>query len=104
MGWGCLGKKELWLQLPAPVCSAFPSLLHPLTQPLIPLPPGSQVQLGDTSAVDKVPREFVGHEDIVLGHSGDACVVTDDARQTDPGQGLLLLLAEYALVLPPKPA
>lgn len=103
-GWGRLGKKELWLQLPAQVCPAFTSLLHPLTQPLVPLPPGSQVQLGDTTAVDKVLRESVGHEDVVLGHSGDACVVADDARQADLGQGLLLPRAEYTLVLPPKPA
>lgn len=74
------------------------------TQPLVPDPPGSQVQGRECTAVDKVPREPVGHEDVFLGHDGDARVVADDAGQGDLGQGLLLLLAEHALVLPPKPA
>lgn len=80
----------------------FPAAL--LTLPLAPFPPGSQVQCRHPTAADKVPRESVGHEDVVLGHEGDACVVTDDAGQGDLGEGLLLLLAEHALVLPPEPA
>lgn len=64
-GWARLGRGDLWL--------------HPLTQPLVPLPPGSQVQRGECTAVDKVPRECVGPEDVVLRHGGDARVVTDDA-------------------------
>lgn len=76
----------------------------PLTQPLVPFPPGSQVQCRKCIALDKVPRKCVGHEDVVLGHGGDACVVADDARQGDLGQGLPLLCAEHILVFPPKPA
>lgn len=49
-------------------------------------------------------RELVGHEDVVLGHGGDACIVADNAGQGDLGQGLLLPRAEHVLVLPPKPA
>lgn len=76
----------------------------PLTQPLVPFPPGSQVQCRKCTALDKVPRKRVGHEDVVLGHGGDARVVADDARQGDLGQGLPLLCAEHVLVFPPKPA
>lgn len=84
---------------------AQPSLPRcPLTLPLVLFPPGSQVQCREPTAADKVPRESVGHEDVVLGHDSDACVVTDDAGQGDPGQGLLLPLAEHAVVLPPEPA
>ena len=96
--------RALW---PQPASPEMPSLhfpAAPLTLPLVLFLPGRQVQCREPTALDKVPRESVGHEDVVLGHDGDACVVTDDAGQGDPGQGLLLLLAEHAIVLPPEPA
>ena len=89
---------------PAQGRPSFTSPPHPLTQPLVTLPPGSQVQCRERIAADKVPGERVGHEDVVLGHGGDARVVTDDAGQGDLGQRPLLLPGEHALVLPPKPA
>ena len=96
--------RALW---PQPASPEMPSLhfpAAPLTLPLVLFLPGSQVQCREPTALDKVLRESVGHEDVVLGHDGDACVVTDDAGQGDPGQGLLLLLAEHTTVLPPEPA
>lgn len=89
-----------WYQLAAQV---HPSWLCTLTQPLR-LLPGSQIQCRESAALDKVPGKGVGHEDVVLGYSGDACIVADDTGQGDLGQRLPLLLAEYILVLPPKPA
>lgn len=85
-------------------CPSVPSPAHPLTQPLVTVPPGGQVQRGECVTADKVPRERVGHEDVVLGHGGDARVVADDSGQGDPGQRLLLLPTEHARVLPPEPA
>lgn len=103
-GWAHTGKGDLWLRWASPRMPGLHLTCVPQTQPLVPFPPGSQVQRRKCAAVDKVLRELVGHEDIVLGHGGDACVVADDAGQGDIGQGPLLLCAEHILVLPPKPA
>lgn len=95
-----LGKSSLWFQVDNQI---HPSVQQSLTQDLS-LPPGSQVQPRDGATVDKVSWVRVGHEDVVLGHGGDASVVTDDARKGDTGQGLSLLGTEHTWVLPPKPA
>lgn len=95
-------RKALGPQVASPCFTSPPH--PPLTQPLVTVPPGSQVQCWECATVDKVPREHVGHEDVVFGHSGDARVVADDSGQGDPGQRLLLLAAEHTSVLPPKPA
>ena len=96
--------RALWAQPASPEMPSRHLPAAPLTLPLALFPPGSQVQCRETTAADKVPRECVGHEDVVLGHDSDACVVTDDAGQGDLGQGPLLPLAEHALLLPPEPA
>ena len=102
-----VGSPREGISVAATASPGVPSLhltKHPLTQALVCASPGRQVQCRKCTALDKVPREGVGHEDVVLGHGGDACIVADDARQGDLGQSLLLSLAEYTLVLPPKPA